>query len=319
MMNRAFALNAIAIAAVSLAACAGPEDVPSNVHDLRVLGVSLDFPELLAPQCPDFSDPDGLDPSGLISFLAPIQYRALIADPKGDGREIEWELFACADRFDRDCSEEAQRKMLASGLTREGVLELGLDGLALTKLPDDQLLLERVLELDPYKGLGGIWMPLNLHLKASDEEIWASKLMVFNCNFFPGASPTMSQNVNPALPGVTVDGTEWPEDEVRELSGPGPFVMHPLEFDSLQEPYVVPSFELQPVHFTEAWEIDWHAELGRFSPNGTGGQDVPGEVRHRVEWSPPGDATEQDVRFWFVVRDGRGGLSWITRTAHYRP
>ncbi len=309
----------IGMAAMSLTACTGPEDVPSNVHDLRVLGVSLDPPELLAPQCPDLTHPEGIDPSWLVAFLATVDYRVLIADPKGAVRTIDWELLACSTRTDRTCSDPAERILLASGTTQEGVLELTLQNLALTRLPGDRLLIERVLELDPYKGLGGIWMPLHLHLKAGEEEIWASKLMVFNCNFFPGATPTMTQNVNPALPGVVLEGTEWAEDETRELTGPGPFVMEPVDFGDRQEPYVVPSFELQPVQFTEAWKIAWHADLGRFSPSETGGQDFPGEVRHRVEWTPPSDATEQEVRFWFVVRDGRGGLSWILRRAHYRP
>ncbi|MGA9525941.1 MAG: hypothetical protein WBV82_31060 [Myxococcaceae bacterium] len=312
-------LLVFAVVAIALTACTGPEDVPSNVYDLRVLGVSLDSPELLAPQCPDFRNPEGIDPSGLVAFLPPVDYRVLIVDPKGAGRTIDWELLACSTRTNRTCSDPAERTQLASGVTGDGELKLTLENLALTRLPGDRLLLERVLELDQYKGLGGLWMPLHLHLKAGEEEIWVSKLMVYNCNFFPGATPTMTQNVNPELPGVVLDGTEWAEDEVRELSGPGPFVMHPVDFKERQEPYVVPSFELQPVQFTEAWKIAWHADLGRFSPNETGGQDIPGEVRHRVEWAPPGDATEQDVRFWFVVRDGRGGLSWIMRRAHYRP
>ncbi|MGZ3460316.1 MAG: hypothetical protein ACXU86_17650, partial [Archangium sp.] len=60
--------------------------------------------------------------------------------------------------------------------------------------------------------------------------------------------------------------------------------------------------------------------LGTISPNSTGGSDFGGgEGRHRVEWKPPQDAQAQEVRFWVVVRDGRGGESWVARTVKYTP
>jgi len=52
----------------------------------------------------------------------------------------------------------------------------------------------------------------------------------------------------------------------------------------------------------------------------TGGVDLGGQVsKHLTQWTPPSGAAEQEVHFWFVVRDGRGGLSWIRRTLHYLP
>ncbi|HYX90905.1 MAG TPA: hypothetical protein VE782_05050, partial [Myxococcaceae bacterium] len=94
----------------------------------------------------------------------------------------------------------------------------------------------------------------------------------------------------------------------------------PEPFDELQERYVVPNFQLQPVDLVESWKIAWYADYGRFTPQETGGTDFGGtSSRHYVEWSPPEAAVERDVRFWMVVRDGRGGSSWLIRTAHYRP
>ena len=38
----------------------------------------------------------------------------------------------------------------------------------------------------------------------------------------------------------------------------------------------MPSFELKPVQFQEAWELSWHTTLGTFQPNETGGADFGG-------------------------------------------
>jgi hypothetical protein len=322
------------LAVVGSVACVGPEDRPSHVKDLRVLGVQVDPPELMAAQCPDFSDPEAIDPLQLAAFLQPIRYRALIADPEGADRELRWDLWACAGFGNRDCDAPEDRARLSGGTTGPGVLEHTVQQLALTVLPgpdrlfddpetpareseDDVPLLQRVWELDPYRGFGGLRVPLMLHLRAGQQAIWASKLMVFNCPLVEG----MVQNVNPELPGLLLDGVEWEQAQVPQLRGPGPFELVPLDFADRQERYIVPSFELQPIELEERWELAWYADFGELSSNRTGGADLGGgERRHRVEWSPPeGDGAEREVRFWIVVRDGRGGQSWLTRTARYLP
>lgn len=325
------ALAAFAGAAGGLG-CTGPEDTPSNVKDLRVLGIQVDPPELLAPICA-FSTEALKDPAvqqALAVWSAPVDYTALIEDPAGGGREISWELRACAAGWDRTCTAEGDpHYLIASGKTLPGELKVpgikpGLLGVNLAQGDFQNALLFRVLQDDTYRGLGGIRVPLVLHVKAGDEEIYAQKLMVYWCNFFPqppgGEGPTMEQNVNPVLPGVTLEGTEWKDGEVRPLSGKGPFAVEAQDFKDREEHYVVPSFQLQPVELDESWKVAWHADLGHFSPNQSGGSDLDGvEERVRSEWTPGSSAHEQDVTFWFVVRDGRGGESWITRRAHYTP
>ena len=52
----------------------------------------------------------------------------------------------------------------------------------------------------------------------------------------------------------------------------------------------------------------------------TGGADLGGqEGKHLVEWIAPADAEEKDFQIWAVVRDGRGGISWLNRLGHYTP
>jgi hypothetical protein len=317
------------------AACVGPEDSPSKVVDLRVLGVQTEPPEVMLPGC-DALDPrlrDSLDPMALAPLAQPLLYRALITDPKGEGRPIRYTLYACTQQGDRDCTGE--RELLAEGETGPGELILPEAGNASARplvpallgidparpLPEDAFLF-KVVQEDTFKGLGGIRVPLVLHVKAGEEEVFAQKLMVYSCNRFPEL-PGSKANENPVLPGLTLEGEEWGEGQERTLQGKGPFALAPLDFSALEEPYVVPSLALppQPVQLKESWLISWHTDYGSISPEETGGTDVGGgEGRHDVKWAPPeGAEARERVRVWAVVRDGRGGQSWLERSFRYAP
>jgi hypothetical protein len=291
------------------AACVGSEDTPSNVKDLRVLAMRFDPPELLADTC-------STDPAVLADTLVrPVRLTALIPDPAGNGRDLDYTLWACASQDDDTCRED--RVELARGVTKGGELVVDLfPGPGASRLGDGTFLAQRILEKDLYNGLGGLRMPLVLWVRGGGEQVYAQKLMVYGCRFFPEMKP----NVQPRLPDLLLEGEPWVEGVPRKLSGPGPFKVEPPDFSELEEAYVVPSFELKPIQLQEAWELAWHATLGSFSPNQTGGADFGGgKERHRVEWRPPQDAQAQEVRFWVVARDGRGGMSWVERTVKYTP
>jgi len=291
------------------AACVGPEDTPSNVKDLRVLAMRMDPPELLADEC-------STDPAVLADTLVrPVRLTALIPDPAGDGRDLDYTLWACASQDDDTCRED--RVELARGVTKGGELVIDLfPGPGTSRLGDGTFLVQRILEKDLYNGLGGVRMPLVLWVRGGGEQVYAQKLMVYGCRFFP----EMKANEQPQLPDLLLQGEPWVAGVPRELSGPGPFEVNVPELTGREEAYVVPSFELKPVNLQEAWEVAWHTTLGRFSPDQTGGSDFGGGVaRHRVEWTPPRNAQAQEVRFWVVARDGRGGMSWLERTVKYTP
>ncbi|HZI05263.1 MAG TPA: hypothetical protein VEZ71_14630 [Archangium sp.] len=291
------------------AACVGPEDTPSNVKDLRVLAMRMDPPELLAEEC-------STDPALLADTLVrPVRLTALIPDPAGEGRDLDYTLWACASQDDDTCRED--RVELARGVTKGGELVIELfPGPGTSRLGDGTFLVQRILEKDLYNGLGGVRMPLVLWVRGGGEQVYAQKLMVYGCRFFP----EMKANEQPQLPDLLLQGEPWVAGVPRELSGPGPFEVNVPDLTGREEAYVVPSFELKPVNLQEAWEVAWHTTLGSFSPDQTGGSDFGGGVaRHRVEWTPPRDAQAQEVRFWVVARDGRGGMSWLERTVKYTP
>lgn len=300
---------------LSMVACVGPEDSPGQVIDLRVLGVSVDPPEIHTTALNPVTQQIDLQKAA-IELSVPVEFRALLADPKGEGRELSWALSACAWPGDRRCDEDANRVALASGKTQAGELAVTIrPGIATT--PDGVPLLQKVFEQDVYKGIGGLRMPLLLTVSAGDERIDAQKLMVFNVPLVPGMVP----NVNPELPGLTLDGVPWVEGDEPAIQGDGPLVFQPEDFSALEEDYVVPTYDLQPLALKESWVLSWHADYGRLSPEETGGTDLGGgEGRHDVEWNPPVRNREaRRVTITVVVRDGRGGLNWLTRAFQYTP
>lgn len=300
---------------VLFTACIGPEDNPASVHDLRVLGVQLSPPELMytpsAGSCLDVPGTANFDPADLLAWAVPVEYRALIADPAGNGRSLDYRLWLCADPDDRACEET--RILLSEGTTTAGEVVLPVQP-GQEALEAGEAFFNELAANNDLGGLFGLWVPIVLELRAGDEEVRAQKLLVLSCKWFPESEA----NVNPVLPGILAGGAPFTEGQL--LLGPGPFDMVPEDFSALQVPYVLPTSTLEPVSLVETWKVAWYTDYGVFAPNQTGGTDLGGgSARHNTEWIPPQDATERDVRFWFVVRDGRGGLSWITRTARYRP
>ncbi|XXF78936.1 hypothetical protein P2318_04025 [Myxococcaceae bacterium GXIMD 01537] len=303
-LSRCMLLLSLALAT----GCTEDTDDPSTVHDLRVLGLAVDSPELMAPSCE-------ASPEALAVLGSEVAFRALLVDPREPARTLRYELFACAAAPEALCEPAEDKVLLAEGTTPPGELSLRIRPGA-TWLPDGTLLLERVREADPYKGLGGVRMPLVLHITGGADEVWASKLMVFNCPRVPG----MEANQVPVLPGVHLQGDVWREEVIPVLRGPGPFQVELEDFSERVESYVVVGLDFQPVPLKESWKVAWHATLGELSPGETGGTEADGQpAGHDTEWRPPSGAVEQEVSFWAVVRDGRGGQSWLQRRARWIP
>jgi len=304
-------LNHLVLAAtLCVAGCVGPLDVASRVQDLRVLGSSLEKPELMARAC------GPLTPQTLAIYSAEVTYKALIADPQGNGRTLHYQLYGCTSLTDRTCSNPGESVLLAEGDTTAGEISLQIrPGQA--RREDGTPLVQAVQQASDVKGLGGIRMPLVLHLVGGTEEIYAQKLMVFNCPYFPD----MKANQNPVLPGITLNDTLLNSDDFPTVQGPGPYVFKAVDFSDQEESYVVPSYDLQRVELKESWIISWFTDLGLFGADKTGGTTAAVESPSTNTWYPTQAAAvgEKDVTFWFVIRDGRGGTSWLTRRLHHYP
>ena len=133
-------------------ACVGSEDTPSNVKDLRVLGMRFDPPEAFASACASPA------PVPLTALATPVRLTVLLADPAGEGRELQYVLAACSGARDDVCEED--RVELARGTSLPGQLVIDLaPGPGVARLADGTPLVQRVLSKDTYKGLGGVRLP----------------------------------------------------------------------------------------------------------------------------------------------------------------
>lgn len=329
------ALALVLVVALLGSACVEAEDNPSTLHDLRVIGMRFEPPEVLIPGCnpqllvgaaASAADAGSIQlPPQFQQLLAlyagkPLQFTALISDENGGGRELDYRLLACANRGDRQCDNDGDFVVLRTGKTTAGELKAVVaPGVQLLDDGNATPLLLEVIQQDTFKGLGGVRVPVVLELSAPDtgELIYAQKLMVYACQFFP----EMKQNVTPVLPGILWKGEPWPEDEVKEHSGSEEVPLSPMDFSALEESYVVSSLALQPVQLVEAWKVTWMTTLGTMSGYTTGGTGFVGDPgRHNIKWKPGQKVTEpRDVTLWFVVRDGRGGNSWTSRRVRWTP
>ena len=325
-------MRRLCLIVIACAACVGPQDDASQLRDLRVIGASMSPPEIMAPSCAGLlgavADGGMPDLSSFFAFAAPVEMKWLVLDPRQ--REISYTLRACTNTFDLECDDDGGYAELASGAMLPGELKhtlpLGLTTLTGSLFDGGTSLIAAVVNNDTYKGLGGIRVPVVLHVTAGAEQTFAQKLMVYSCKLFDD----QKANVQPDIPGVTYLGVDWPEstDGGPTLTinlGNVELEMEPTDFSALEEDYVVPSLMLKPVHLKESWQFSWHATLGRFSPVTSGGTDFSGMVtKPKSEWLPRIDGgtaglLETDVDFYIVVRDGRGGSSWIQRRAHFIP
>jgi hypothetical protein len=293
------------VALFALAGC-GDLDTIDQVHDLRILAVRAEPPEeIVAP--PSGTNP-GLPPT-------PVVVTGLIADPEGGGRSVHYQFTTCAatDTQTGRC-EQTSPDYTVLGEGDQVPSDLGGE-VQITFTPSQQLL-EDLLKNDPYQGFGGMLLVVQLDIQAGQEKVVAFKRVVFTLPL-PGY-PMPVANTNPVLSGVKFDGQDWADGTSATLARvDGGAPMQPEYDPSLEESYERPTFDGSSVQFKEVWQFDFFASEGTFDPTTAGGIDYTGVTGpSQTFWTAAPDAGEQDVTFWVVVRDGRGGENWIVRRGH---
>src|SRR5262249_17339071 len=146
---RARLASVLAALALGLgAACVDVPDDSTSVHDLRVLGVATEPPELMAPTCPTpVNGQIAIPQDDLATYAAEVTLKALLVDPAGNGRPISYELFACSSLGDKTCEKESETVLVTSGQTTAGVLSYTFRPGTIV-LPNGQPLLLQVLQDD---------------------------------------------------------------------------------------------------------------------------------------------------------------------------
>lgn len=283
-----------------LASCVLPLDDPTNAHDLRILAMRAEPSEVMI----DLAD---------LATLRPPSYAitALVVDPQGGGRELEYEFTACAEADGLRCYDLAAPLVLARGLGPAGEWST-------TFVPSESFL-RGAFERDPARGFGGLRLLVALQVWPPDgaRPIAGAKRVVFAVKQVEG----QAANVNPRRVGLRVgppgnpDKKPWPDHVVVPLAAGEMHDIEPEPPGDQEEPYVVPEFTGGSKNLTERWLYTYVATSGHFSRYHTGGADaVTGTVQTSVgsQWSAyPED--EGEVTFYVVVRDGRGGETWGVR------
>ena len=315
----------VAIAGACGLAC-GSLDSIDHVRDLRVLGVRADPPDQPLSIARDLS---------VTSATTPVQVTALVADPYGGGRPIAYTFAVCA-KLDTGTSggggggppvastSSATHRCLptettefASGtaVAKNGWVEIAASFTA------SQALLGAALQLDNYHGLDGLRLPVQFTVSAGDQNIVGTKLVVYTIT--QGAAYT--PNVNPNLQALQVEGAPWDANTPFIFShadrpSKDGWKLQPVFDANLQVTYEQASFSGSLLQFQELWLFDYFSTFGGFSPTSAGGQRIISTVPESPDsnWLPSQDDTGPGT-FWLVVRDGRGGETWLVREAQLNP
>jgi hypothetical protein len=129
------------------------------------------------------------------------------------------------------------------------------------------------------------------------------------------------RNQNPVIERVTFEGRDWPEDEVPEVDACDE---NGNRFDDCSEALTramaaIPrasDFESGTDEFgrdfNEQLVVQYYATEGLFE------NEVRIGEAPETSWVARKRAAGSDVRFWFVVRDDRGGVTWATRRVRVR-
>lgn len=313
-------------ALLQLTACSFNFERSSEVTDRRILAIQADPPEL----------------TGDAERPAAVQLRALVVDP-GEPlatAEIAWRscVFPATSSFpggDNDgdgggpfggagkrCPEGAATVLHSAGSQ------------SLSSLSQSIPLPEEVAEVLA----AGVNVPapqiqVQLSVGSEQGELVAIKTVTVTARLPEDQEP----NRNPAIQGLTFDGTDWPEAEARRVrygdcpeeekeaveaedgASLVPVCKHDIEplFDEAEAQFykergLTGGLELQ----RERLRFSWFTDAGSFRRENTLQFDPrdpsPNNVGPKSVWREPPFKTER-ATVWVVVRDLRGGTTWTRR------
>ena len=131
------------------------------------------------------------------------------------------------------------------------------------------------------------------------------------------------RNANPRLDVFTWDGTSWPENEVRETGACRNDTNVFADCEGGEEHVVVAGpaagstesgVDEYGVPFAEAVVVQYYASEGTFEFEARTAETAPVGTK----WVARASARGKEVTMWFVIRDNRGGVSWVTRRVRVR-
>jgi hypothetical protein len=335
--------------------CTPDFDNPTTVKDLRILTVEADTPEVVVDVGPLATIDQLPRPEDLLPLLMeaamrlpptfpPVTLRPLIVDPRGGGRPVHVRAVVCISGKGSDtdrgrnagpgrlrdtlgtaaCPEDAQLlredDMLPLG-DRSGVVPCDV-----TFVPTREMLIEAIKD-DPYGGVYGLPLTVQITASAGDEEVVARKRVVFSPQLTPDQVPNKNPLVTALHYRLDEDGPAMPFDMADPLAQP-PTV--PLGSKLFIEPdrgdtemYLARvsdrmTGKLSNEMATEALRYAFFASAGSFGPATTTTEPpvIRGPGLHPLQTRydapkalEPGEG--EVVRLWVIVRDERAGASHV--------
>ncbi|HZX97173.1 MAG TPA: hypothetical protein VFE90_21840 [Myxococcales bacterium] len=273
-----------------LAACTPDFAAPSDVTDLRVLAVQAEPPEARF-------DPDA-------GVAEPVKVDVLAVDPSRDAGPQSIQLQICGPTDSRRCDEGP-------------VIDAGTVPLSFTLPSVDATAL---LANDDLAGFGGIRVQLSFTVDDGSPKgpVHGDKVIIYSSALPPcppdaGIAP--SRNRNPALTGVllTVAGQDagaFAPD--ASLTVGTEYGLRPVLADGGEEDYCTVDLRGEVLQLREQAHYAFFTAPGGEFDSDTADEPLDGGAPPDglTRFTPHADAGT----IWIVVRDGRGGESWLERS-----
>ncbi len=291
----------ISAALSSIVSCGDDFDPPSRVNKLRVLAVGTQEP---------FASPG-----------EEVSLSALVFDPSG--RRLSWTWATCTDPSSTSvlgCFSELDPATVTTSTGGEGAtFTMRIPADALSRLPEASrasAMVGAVFVACPGTiskgGEGGV--PFSCTddagrvLPLDAFEIGAKRIFV----------RARDKNPVPTFTSLSWDGAPWAEDDVKEVDACDTSgneiddcasVAHRITASSTPPDTGVDELGTP---FTEAQVVQFYATEGIFEDAVRRWDDAT------TRWAARTSSKGTEIRFWFVVRDDRGGVSWTQRTVRVR-
>jgi hypothetical protein len=283
------------------AACTPSFASASDVSDLRVLAVQAEPPEAQFDQ-------QGSGSNLVISNVDDVHLRILAVDPARPGNFMTLSASLCAPTDSRRC--EGGPRFDLPRATRNSGDEFSATVPGALLVP----VIRFAQSDDKLKGLGGIRVMFALSVADADPHapVYASKLLLYSQR---GTPP----NHNPTLSKLTLtrDGVFQKDvfpGETLALSLGALYGVRPVLADGAREEYDTTDLQGRTVHLKEDPSYAFFTTPGAEFDRDTADEPIDGIA-------PPDGLTRIDSfsrgsdainKIWVVVRDGRGGESWLS-------
>ena len=274
---------------VALAACTPSFDAASDVNDLRILAIQAEPAEAQYDQ----------------TTVDAVHVRILAVDPGRTGAfsTMKWDI--CAQTDSRRCDNGPIVPQASGSQSRNRGEEFTID------LAFPAAFISQLVGTDSLGGyLGTFRAQLSLSVDDGDPHapVYGEKVLVYSKR---GPTP----NHNPTLKGVDLSRNADPAGSVApgqtlQLPVGVEVGFRPLLADGAREQYDTVDLRGNTVHLTEQPRYSFFTTTGgefdRDSADEPADGVAPPDGLTRFDAFRPGSGT-----IWIVVRDGRGGESWI--------